>query len=240
MIMKKVKFIFLLISMAVLSEGCSMETFKTQSEGEKYALSQMEKRYGKEFVFVEDSNYGEEIIGFSWVSGYMAPKEAPDERAWVYVNSIGECEDTYHIYYFRQEIEILMEPFFQDKDYIQDYRIRIDGKQTSKKWTGEESLEEYLKAGEYMADLTIYLELRKTDDEYADCIYDWLKELYAVDYNITARVAEGTIDDCTMIFSQDLHQHDLTIEHFTHEKLLDEIETSRIMDEAAKEAMEEE
>ena len=63
MIMKKVKFIFLLISMAVLSEGCSMETFKTQSEGEKYALSQMEKRYGKEFVFVEDSNYGEEIIG---------------------------------------------------------------------------------------------------------------------------------------------------------------------------------
>jgi len=61
--MKKVKFIFLLISTVVIRGGCSVETFKTQNEGEKYALSQMEKRYGKEFVFVEDSNYGEEIIG---------------------------------------------------------------------------------------------------------------------------------------------------------------------------------
>jgi len=225
--MKKVKFIFLLISMAVLSGGCSMETFKTQSEGEKYALAQMQKRYGKEFVFVSEPYYKEEIIGLNWISGDVAPKDAPDELAGVYVTNTGEIGDTYHAYYFRQEIEALMEPFFLDKDYIQDYRIRIDGKQTTRKWTGKESLEEYLEPG-------------KTDDEYADYIYDWLKGLYTTDYNIMARVGEGTKDDCVMIFDQDIHQHNLTIEYFTHERLLDDIDTSRIMNKAAKKALEEE
>jgi len=238
--MKKVKFIFLLISMAVLSGGCSMETFKTQSEGEKYALAQMQKRYGKEFVFVSEPYYKEEIIGLNWISGDVAPKDALDEVAGVYVTNTGEIGDTYHAYYFRQEIEALMEPFFLDKDYIQDYRIRIDGKQTTRKWTGKESLEEYLEAGEYMADLAIYLEPGKTDDEYADYIYDWLKGLYTTDYNIMVRVGEGTKDDCVMIFEQDLHQHDLTIEYFTHDRLVDNIEHGRMAAEAVKEALESE
>jgi len=238
--MKKIKIIIVLSLLAVSLGGCSMETFKTQSGGEKYALAQMEKRYGKEFVFVGESYYKEEIIGLNWVSGDVAPKDAPGEVAEIYATNAGEFGDTYHIYYFQQEIEALLEPFFREKDYIQKYEIIIEGKQTTKKWTGEESLKEYLEAEEYVADLTIYLETGKTDDEYADYIYNWLKDLYSEDYNIMARVGEGTIGDCIMIFEQDLHQHDLTIEYFTHDRLVDNIEHGRMAAEAVKEALESE
>ena len=61
------------------------------------------------------------------------------------------------------------------KIIFKNYETEIEGHPTSTAWTGEENIEEYLDKAEYTAILQIYLQEGKTDRQYAEEIFDFMK-----------------------------------------------------------------
>ena len=66
-------------------------------------------------------------------------------------------KDGYHVYYYSDEIEELATPLFQDKPFIRNYQLEVQGHTTTTEWNGKESVEEYLKKREYEIETSIYL-----------------------------------------------------------------------------------
>ena len=68
---------------------------------------------------------------------------------------------------------------FQDKSFIRDYQVEVQGHTTATDWNGKENIEEYLKKREYEIETNIYLNEGKTDEEYAEEIsYNKFSKIY--------------------------------------------------------------
>lgn len=152
--------------------GCGSRPWDFQSteEAQTYVLRRLKHKYHETFVFTEEPRYKEEKIGIHWISGKIAPKDTPEKTATVYARNTAKFNDTYHIYYFSEQIEELVYPFFSDKDYIKEIKIEVKGRGSNTEWTGKESIEKYLEKGEYQIIADIYLNENLTDAEYAQQI----------------------------------------------------------------------
>ena len=138
----------------------------------------------KGFNATEISNYKEEKIGLNWILVKVSEKDDSLRTATVYARNTGLFEDSYHVYFYSDEIKKLAEPLCKDKNYIQKYDIEIEGRPTSTEWTGKESIEEYIEKAEYTVVLKIHLQDGKAESEYAEEISDLMQEIMQCDLNI--------------------------------------------------------
>ena len=153
-----------------LLNGCNgySHDFNSSEEAQKYILSKLKDKYNEEFIITEVKEYKEEKIGLNWIRANVSSKENSSQIATVYARNTGFFEDSYHVYYYSDEIEELATPLFQDKPFIRNYQLEVQGHTTTTEWNGKESVEEYLKKREYEIETSIYLNEGKTDEEYAE------------------------------------------------------------------------
>lgn len=166
--------------------GCGgySHDFNSSEEAQKYVLAKLKDKYDKEFNVIEVSNYKEEKIGLNWILVKVSEKDDPLRTATVYARNTGLFEDSYHVYFYSDEIKKLAEPLCKDKNYIQKYDIEIEGRPTSTAWTGKESIEEYIEKVEYTVVLKIHLQDGKAENEYAEEISDLMQKIMQSDLNI--------------------------------------------------------
>lgn len=185
----------------------------------------LKDKYNEEFTITEVKNYKEEKIGLNWITVKVSSKENSSQTATVYARNTGYFKDDFHIYYYIDEIEKLVEPLCNNKGYIQKYDTEIEGHMTPTEWTGKENLEDYLDKAEYTAILTIYLQKGKTDGQYAEEIWDYLKTLAKTAYNI--RVIVRTDETDLIIFDEELGAKNKDISRYSLEWLLEDIPQTR-------------
>lgn len=100
-----------------LLNGCSgySHDFNSSEEAQKYILSKLKDKYNEEFIITEVKKYKEEKIGLNWIRANVSSKENSSQTATVYTRNTGLFEDSYHVYYYSDEIKELAIPLFQDK-----------------------------------------------------------------------------------------------------------------------------
>ena len=169
-----------------LLSGCGgySHDFNSSEEAQKYVLAKLKDKYNEEFTIKEVKKYKEEKIGLNWISVEVSSKENSSQTATVYARNTGLFEDSYHVYFYSDEIKKLAEPLCKDKNYIQKYDIEIEGRPTSTEWTGNESIEEYIEKAEYTVVLKIHFQDGKTESEYAEEISDLMQKIMQSDLNI--------------------------------------------------------
>ena len=184
-----------------LLSGCGgySHDFNSSEEAQKYVLAKLKDKYDKGFNVIEVSNYKEEKIGLNWILVKVSEKDAPLRTATVYARNTGLFEDSYHVYYYSDEIEELATPLFQDKPFIRNYQLEVQGHTTTTEWNGKESVEEYLKKREYEIETSIYLNDGKTDEEYAEEISHIMQEI--VESNLVLNISVYTNDDNIIFYS---------------------------------------
>lgn len=169
-----------------LLNGCSgySHDFNSSEEAQKYILSKLKDKYSEEFIITEVKKYKEEKIGLNWIIAEVSGKENSSQTATVYTRNTGLFEDSYHVYYYSDKIKELATSLFQDKPFIRNYQLEVQGHTTTTEWNGKESVEEYLKKREYEIETSIYLNEGKTDAEYAEEISDLMQKIMQSDLNI--------------------------------------------------------
>ncbi|EGT3799796.1 hypothetical protein REL12_000400 [Clostridioides difficile] len=184
-----------------LLNGCSgySHDFNSSEEAQKYVSSKLEDKYNEEFTITEVKKYKEEKIGLNWIMVKVSSKEKPSQTATVYARNTGLFEDSYHVYYYSDEIKELANPLFQDKSFIRDYQLEVQGHTTTTKWNGKESEEEYLKKKEYEIESHIYLNEGKTDEEYAEEISCIMQEI--IESDLVFNISVYTNDDDLIFYS---------------------------------------
>ena len=143
--------------------------------------------------------YKEEKIGLNWIRAKVSSKENSSQTATVYTRNTGLFEDSYHVYYYSDEIKELAIPLFQDKPFIRGYQIEVQGHTTTTEWNGKESVEEYLKKREYEIETSIYLNEGKTDKEYAEEISYIMQEI--VESDLVFNISVYTNDNNLIFYS---------------------------------------
>lgn len=98
-----------------LLNGCSCYShdFNSSEEAQKYILSKLKGKYNEEFIITEVKEYKEEKIGLNWIRANVSSKENSSQIATVYARNTGFFEDSYHVYYYSDEIEELATPLFK-------------------------------------------------------------------------------------------------------------------------------
>ena len=184
-----------------LLNGCSCYShdFNSSEEAQKYVLAKLKDKYNEEFTIKEVKKYKEEKIGLNWISVEVSSKENSSQTATVYARNTGLFEDSYHVYYYSDEIEELATPLFQDKPFIRNYQLEVQGHTTTTEWNGKESVEEYLKKREYEIETSIYLNEGKTDEEYAEEISYIMQEI--VESDLVFNISVYTSDDNLIFYS---------------------------------------
>ena len=184
-----------------LLNGCSCYShdFNSSEEAQKYILSKLKGKYNEEFIITEVKEYKEEKIGLNWIRANVSSKENSSQIATVYTRNTGFFEDSYHVYYYSDEIEELATLLFQDKPFIRNYQLEVQGHTTTTEWNGKESVEEYLKKREYEIETSIYLNEGKTDEEYAEEISHIMQEI--VESDLVFNISVYTNDDNIIFYS---------------------------------------
>ena len=165
----------------------------------KYVLAKLKDKYNEEFIITEVKKYKEEKIGLNWIMAEVSNKENSSQTATVYARNTGLFEDNYHIYYYSDIIKELATPLFQDKPFIRDYQLEVQGHTTTTEWNGKESVEEYLKKREYEIETNIYLNEGKTDKEYAEEISYIMQEI--IESDLVFNISVYTNDDNLIFYS---------------------------------------
>lgn len=184
-----------------LLNGCSSYShdFNSSEEAQKYILSKLKDKYNEEFIITEVKKYKEEKIGLNWIMAEVSSKENSSQTATVYTRNTGLFKDSYHVYYYSDEIKELATPLFQDKPFIRGYQIEVQGHTTTTEWNGKESVEEYLKKREYEIETSIYLNEGKTDKEYAEELSYIMQEI--VESDLVFNISVYTSDDNLIFYS---------------------------------------
>lgn len=122
-----------------LLSGCGgySHDFNSSEEAQKYVLAKLKDKYNEEFTIKEVKKYKEEKIGLNWISVEVSSKENSSQTATVYARNTGLFEDSYHVYYYSDEIEELATPLFQDKPFIRNYQLEVQGHTTTTEWNGK-------------------------------------------------------------------------------------------------------
>lgn len=184
-----------------LLNGCVSYShdFNSSDEAQKYVLAKLKDKYNEEFIITEVKKYKEEKIGLNWIMAEVSSKENSSQIATVYARNTGLFEDTYHVYFYSDEIKKFATSLFQDKPFIRDYQFEVQGYITTTEWNGKESIEEYLKKREYEIETKIYLNEGKTDEEYAEEIFYIMQDI--VESDLVFNISVYTNDDNLIFYS---------------------------------------
>ena len=239
--MKKVIILILLIAGGIPMVSCrNRPEFENLDNAKEFVLSKLKENYGIDFVFVDEDacDIWKDDYGRKNIDAYVRPKGVENTFPYQFVYRFITSDDTYvikdcsHAYFHHKQItdsaSLLMpehEMIVKNKSYIRIYGLE----RRLGKWTGKESLEQYLKEQDFETRMYIYVKDCLSDDEYVDIIKLIIASIYSEhdEYNITLIVRkddnfkdrDGTIG--SQLFFQDMNQHpNLTPEHFTSESIL--------------------
>ena len=173
--------------------------FNSSEEAQKYVLAKLKDKYSEEFIITEVKKYKEEKIGLNWIIAEVSSKENSSQTATVYARNTGLFEDTYHVYFYSDEIKKFATSLFQDKPFIRDYQFEVQGHTTTTEWNGKENIEEYLKKKEYEIETNIYLNEGKTDEEYVEEISYIMQQI--VESDLVFNISVYTNDNDLIFYS---------------------------------------
>ena len=239
--MKKVIILILLIAGGIPMVSCrNRPEFENLDNAKEFVLSKLKENYGIDFVFVDEDacDIWKDDYGRKNIDAYVRPKGVENTFPYQFVYRFITSDDTYvikdcsHAYFHHKQItdsaSLLMpehEMIVKDKSYIRIYGLE----RRLGKWTGKESLEQYLKEQDFETWMYVYVKDGLSDDEYVDIIKLIIASIYSEhdECNINLIVRK---DDTfknrdgiqgSYLFFQDMNQHpNLTPEYFTNERIL--------------------
>lgn len=205
-------------------------TFENEQQAQTYLLAELEKKYGFPFILVQSKSYTQygPLYGDVLVA-QVAPASAPEQTAWARATQSGTVDDEWAAWIFKEAAE---QPFYElcaQKDYLKNYKVRLNGANTILTWTQEDSLKDYLSQHdvEIRVDLELVQEL--TAEEYADQIKDFLKDLEQTGRSVRAAVLlcvesenHGMFEGVLFFRSFDFRDKDYTLPDY--KQLVEEIE----------------
>ena len=225
--------------------------FENLDNAKEFVLSKLKENYSIDFVFKESRKGGDacdlwkDDYGRKTIQAFVVPigVESDVRNLFTYRFSISDdtyvIEDNIHAYFYHKQIVDLTTPLIpkhemivKDKSYIRIYGLE----RKLGKWTGKESLEQYLKEQDFETWMYIYVKDGLSDDEYVDIIKMMLASIYSVNdkYNVNLIVKKDDIfidrdgTHGSHLFFQDINQYPhLTAEYFTTKSILDSIESER-------------
>lgn len=122
----------------------------------------------------------------------------------MYARNTAMFEDTYHAYFFADQLRELAAAFFADKPYIKEMEITVKGRGTDTLWTGEETVEEYVEKGEYEIIADVYLYEDRPDEEYLEQILLLIEEINGCGLNIQLDVWDKADEWIYRVFADDV------------------------------------
>ena len=246
--MKKLIILILFIAGGIPMVSCrNRPEFENLDNAKEFVLSKLKENYGIDFIFVDDDacNLWKDKWGCTSISAYVRPKGVENTFPYEFVYRFITSDDTHlikdcsHAYFYHKQITDLASPLIpehevivKDKSYIRIYGLE----RRLGKWTGKESLEQYLKEQDFETRMYIYVKDGLSDDEYVDIIKMMLASIYSVNdkYNVNLIVKKDDIfidrdgTHGSHLFFQDINQYPhLTAEYFTTKSILDSIESER-------------
>ena len=217
--------------------------FENLDNAKEFVLSKLKENYGIDFVFVDEDacDIWKDDYGRKNIDAYVRPKGVEDTVPYEFVYRFITSDDTYvikdeaHAYFYHKQIVDLTTPLIPKHEMIVKNKsyIRIYGlERRLGKWTGKESLEQYLKEQDFETRMYIYVKDGLSDDEYVGIIKLIIASIYSendeCNINLIVRKddnfkdRDGTIG--SQLFFQDMNQHpNLTPEFFTTKIILDDI-----------------
>ncbi len=111
-----------------------------------------------------------------------------------------------------------------EKDYIVSYTADLVVDSTSKVWTAEDDMDEYLEKNSRFVNTIIYLEEGKSDEEYVDMVADLLKSAGQLKVNTILGVKTG--DDYIFFKEIDLSNGESVV-NMDKDQILYEITVTR-------------
>lgn len=207
----------------VLFSGCMLGG--SESKLERRLLKLMKNKYDVEFTIVEDSY--EEYSLTNVLVATLSPVDNPDIQCTGSLNTLGLFEDNYGTSLLQNQLKEYYSVLC-DQEYVFDYDIIVEGHSTRDDLT-RLSFEEYVERREYYVTLKVQLYDGKTDDEYADEIYDLLSQIDSFEGDVY--MLNIFLSDNIMIYSDNLYcinsEQGLGMDYYTHEFLMSEIHDNR-------------
>ena len=168
-----------------------------------YLLGQLKEKYGKEFIVTGDEdlhNYG--ALAGATYRCKAAPADKPDQvfTALVSQSRYRKVIDDYAVWFYKEEAEAPVVSFCQQFDYVLDQRVSLEMPETAVTWTGEDSVEYFLKNSGAYIQIVLRLEDGKDADFYAEQIQDFLSRVGELDCDLLLQARA----DKTYIYHREL------------------------------------
>lgn len=195
-----------------------------------YLLTQLQDKYGIEFMIVGDENlenYG--AFAGATYGCKVAPVEAPEQvtKAFVSQTMYQDVRDSYAVYFFKEAAEAPALQLCAETEYVQSCEISLRMPQTAKTWNVDDNISNFLQTSGAYLDMRVYFDAGKSDEEYAEMILDFLKKIYGLNANVTLSILEGEND---YIFWEKLNVLAETQPQLpAKEEILEDIEIARMM-----------
>lgn len=158
-----------------------------QESARAYLLEQLKEKYGQEFVVCGNEdlhNYG--ALAGATYRCQAAPADKPDRvfTALVSQSRYRKVIDNYPVWFYKEEAEAPVVAFCQQFDYVLDQRVSLEMPATSVTWTGEDSIEHFLKNSGAYVKVVLRLEDGRDADFYAGQIRDFLGSVKELDCDL--------------------------------------------------------
>ena len=195
-----------------------------------YLLTQLQEKYGIEFTIVGDEdfeNYGP-FAGATYTCD-VAPVDAPEQvtTALVSQTMYQDVRDGYAVYFFKEEAEAQALQLCEETEYVQSYEIALQMPQTARAWNADDDIDDFLQTSDAYLNMKVYFDARKSDEEYADLILDFLEKVYALNANVKLSIFEAEDD---YIFWEMLNVLSETPPQLpTKEEIIEDMEIARMM-----------
>lgn len=168
-----------------------------------YLLGQLKEKYGKEFIVTGDEdlhNYG--ALAGATYRCKAAPADKPDQvfTALVSQSRYRKVIDDHAVWFYKEEAEAPVVEFCRQFDYVLDQRVTLEMPETAAAWTGEDSLEYFLKNSGAYIQIVLRLEDGQDADYYAEKLQDFLSRVSKLDCDLLLQARA----DKTYIYHREL------------------------------------
>lgn len=195
-----------------------------------YLLTQLQDKYGIEFMIVGDENlenYG--AFAGATYGCKVAPVEAPEQvtKAFVSQTMYQDVRDSYAVYFFKEAAEAPALQLCAETEYVQSCEISLRMPQTAKTWNPADNIDIFLQTSGAYLDMRVDFDAGKSDEDYANLILDFLEKTYGLNANVTLSILEAEND---YIFWEKLNVLAETPPQLpTKEEILEDMEIARMM-----------
>lgn len=200
----KIIVVFIMGISLIIIGGCGMgplSSFGNIEEAQKYLLEQLNSKYGEEFEIIKyDKDDYEEYPTKNVYSTTVISKENPEYEFWAWTANSGETKDNYAASFFASQAEKIGRNVCAKKDYLVDYKVKLQAPITDKKWSRDSDFEKYMSESGAYNRIDSTMQTGMPIEQYADQIYDLLNSLYETNTGFELRVDNKVENTNELIF----------------------------------------